>query len=82
MTGWKTGAYGLESRRIGRFEITVIWDSCVSRDAPDEQRGYKVTFERLSLKKRFGSEIEAKAAGEKLAQTVLRQALTELEASL
>jgi hypothetical protein len=76
---WKDGQYGLISLDLpGGFRATVIWDSMQPKDSPDYQSGYKVSFERVTIKAHFLSIEEAKTAAENLARRKLTEALESL----
>ncbi len=75
---WIDGKYGFSNLKVGLFTVTVGWDSMGPRDLS----GYKVSFESVSLPKRFQNCNEAKVAGETLAKKYLEQALKELAADV
>lgn len=72
---WHDGGFNQHYAKIGVFSLHVGWDSSAPKDAPT---GFKVHFGDRTLKKRFGSLEEAKAAGIALAKKTLTEALAAL----
>lgn len=75
---WQEGQYGTYYLKLGQFKVCVHYDSSVSKFAPADQHGFKVSFEDTSLVARFKELEQAKKVGEKLARKKLQEALERL----